>query len=59
MRRGEEDYEESSGSPELVLIPPRPLWDSAYETLCYALPEWPKWSQQCRLEIADALGEAL
>jgi hypothetical protein len=39
LRRGEEDYEESSGSPELVLIPPRPLWDSAYETLCYAPPE--------------------
>ncbi len=31
--RGEENYEESSGSPELVLIP-RPLWDSVYETLC-------------------------
>jgi hypothetical protein len=33
--RGEENYEESSGSPDLVLIP-RPLWDSVRETLCYA-----------------------
>jgi hypothetical protein len=35
LRRSEENYEESSGSPDLVLIP-RPLWDSVYETLCYA-----------------------
>jgi hypothetical protein len=33
--RGEENYKESTESPELVLIP-RPLWDSVYETLCYA-----------------------
>jgi hypothetical protein len=33
--RGEENYEELSGSPDLVLIP-RPLWDSVRETLCYA-----------------------
>ena len=33
--RGEGNCEESSGSPEMVLIP-RPLWDSVYETLCYA-----------------------
>jgi hypothetical protein len=32
---GEGNYEESSGRPEVVLIP-RPLWDSVYETLCYA-----------------------
>jgi hypothetical protein len=35
LRRGEENYKESPGSPEVVLIP-RPLWDSVYETLCYA-----------------------
>lgn len=35
LRRGEDNYEESSGSPDVVLIP-RPLWDSVYETLCYA-----------------------
>jgi hypothetical protein len=35
LRSEEGNYEESSGSPEVVLIA-RPLWDSVYETLCYA-----------------------
>jgi hypothetical protein len=35
LRRREGNYEESSSTPELMLIP-RSLWDSMRETLCYA-----------------------